>query len=219
MVHRDRRLVLPGAAPVCRGHEGGRSAERRPLPGGVRAVSPALQKAMDRAITLAPVIQVRNGTYRSYIPPISILRGPSIGQVGQIAMTDEDWPLQGLDAADSAADDIRVDGHLDVSEDVLALNPIQVHGGNRYQSADQKAKGKGPLFRGRLVLGRVSLRSWATVPWQRLSAPRRGFELPAAMGEQLRGIRRAHPGILFLEHLHEPVATDSSICSSRRTST
>src|ERR1019366_6972926 len=26
----------------------------------------ALQKAVDRAVTLAPVIQVRNGTYRSY---------------------------------------------------------------------------------------------------------------------------------------------------------
>ena len=77
---------------------------------------------------------MRNGTYRSYIPPILYVRGPSIGQVIQIAMTDEDWSLQVVDAAGvPAADDIRVDGHLDVCEDVLALNTTYLHGGNRYQ--------------------------------------------------------------------------------------
>ena len=44
----------------------------------------SLQKAVDRAITLAPVMKVRNGTYRSYIPPIFYIRGPSIGQVIQL---------------------------------------------------------------------------------------------------------------------------------------
>lgn len=104
----------------------------------------ALQKAMDRAITLSPVIRVRNGTYRSYIPPILYLRGPSIGQVTQIAMTDQDWPLQGLDAAGvPAADDVRVDGDLDVSEDVLALNTINIQGGNRYQLLTARRKERG----------------------------------------------------------------------------
>jgi hypothetical protein len=104
----------------------------------------ALQKAMDRAITLSPVIRVRNGTYRSYIPPIFYLRGPSIGQVTQIAMTDQDWPLQGLDASGvPAADDIRVDGDLDVSEDVMALNPTHIQGGNRYQLLTEKRKERG----------------------------------------------------------------------------
>ena len=104
----------------------------------------ALQKALDRAITLSPVMRVRNGTYRSYIPPILYLRGPSIGQVTQIAMTDQDWPLQGLDAAGlPAADDIRVDGDLDVSEDVLALNTTHIQGGNRYQLLTARRKERG----------------------------------------------------------------------------
>jgi len=99
---------------------------------------------VDRAITLSPVIQVRNGTYRSYIPPILYLRGSSIAQVTQIAMTDQDWSLQGLDAAGvPAADDIRVDGHLDVSEDVLALNTTHIVGGNRYQLLTARRKERG----------------------------------------------------------------------------
>jgi len=104
----------------------------------------ALQKALDRAITLSPVIRVRNGTYRSYIPPILYLRGPSIAQVTQIGMTDQDWSLQALDAAGvPAADDIRVDGHLDVCEDVLALNTTHIHGGNRYQVLTARRKERG----------------------------------------------------------------------------
>ena len=50
-----------------------------------RQYQKALRKAVDRAITLAPVMKMRNGTYRSYIPPIFYIRGPSIGQVVQIA--------------------------------------------------------------------------------------------------------------------------------------
>jgi hypothetical protein len=83
----------------------------------------ALRKALDRAITTAPVMKVRNGTYRSYIPPIFYVRGPSIGQVVQIAMTDDDWPLASIASAGiPAADDVRLDGYLDVDEDVLSLN-------------------------------------------------------------------------------------------------
>ena len=104
----------------------------------------ALQKAVDRAITLAPVMRVRNGTYRSYIPPIFYIRGPSIGQVNQIAMTDDDWPLALVDSAGiPAADDIRVDGHLDVCEDVLALNPVYVYGGNRFKFLTDKRRERG----------------------------------------------------------------------------
>jgi hypothetical protein len=104
----------------------------------------ALQKAVDRAITLSPVMLVRNGTYRSYIPPILYVRGPSIEQVVQIAMTDQDWSLQALDAAEvPAADDVRVDGHLDVCEDVLALATTHLHGGNRYSFLTGKRRARG----------------------------------------------------------------------------
>ena len=104
----------------------------------------ALQKAVDRAITLAPVMRVRNGTYRSYIPPILYTRGPSIGQVTQIAMTDDDWPLTLVDAAGvPAADDIRVDGHLDVCEDVLALTPTYLYSGDRFQFLAARRKETG----------------------------------------------------------------------------
>jgi hypothetical protein len=94
----------------------------------------ALERAVDQAITLAPVMRVRNGTYRSYIPPIFYTRGPSIGQVTQIAMTDDDWPLEMVDSAGiPAPDDARMDGHLDVYEDVLAFKPTYLYGGNRFQ--------------------------------------------------------------------------------------
>ena len=89
-------------------------------------------------------MQVRNGTYRSYIPPIFYIRGPSIGQVVQIAMTDDDWPLEVVDAAGiPAADDIRLDGHLDVCEDVLSLNPTYLCGGNRFQFLTEKRRERG----------------------------------------------------------------------------
>jgi hypothetical protein len=104
----------------------------------------ALRKAADRAITLAPVMPVRDGTYRSYIPPIFYIRGPSIGQVIQIAMTDDDWPLELVDAAGiPAPDDIRLDGHLDVCEDLLALKPTYLFGGNRFQFLTGKRRERG----------------------------------------------------------------------------
>ena len=144
----------------------------------------ALQKAMDRAITLSPVIRVRNGTYRSYIPPILYLRGPSIGQVTQIAMTDQDWPLQGLDAAGvPAADDVRVDGDLDVSEDVLALNTINIQGGNRYQLLTARRKERGLASADDWFWGGFAPQLRVQLPGQRLSAARRGVKLPPAMGE------------------------------------
>ena len=104
----------------------------------------ALRRAVTLAVTLAPVRQVRNGTYRSYIPPIFYIRGPSIGQVTQIAMTDDDWPLEMLDSAGiSIVDEACLDGHLDVCEDVLALNPTYLHGGNRFQFLTEHRRAKG----------------------------------------------------------------------------
>ena len=104
----------------------------------------SLQKAVERSIALAPVMKVSNGTYRSYIPPLFYVRGPSIGQVVQIAMTDQDWSLQALDAAEFLpADDPRVDGHLDVCEDVLALRASYVHGGNRYRLLTDRRRERG----------------------------------------------------------------------------
>jgi hypothetical protein len=104
----------------------------------------ALRKAVDRAITLAPVMSVRDGTYRSYIPPIFYFRGPSIGQVIQIAMTDDDWPLELVDAAGIPAfDDTRLDGHLDVCEDHLFLSPTFLFSGNRFQYLTGKRREKG----------------------------------------------------------------------------
>ena len=99
---------------------------------------------MDRAITLAPVMKVRNGTYRSYIPPIFYIRGPSIGQVVQIAMTDDDWPFELVASAGiPAADDIRLDGALDVMEDVLSLSTTYLFGGSRYQYLTGKRRERG----------------------------------------------------------------------------
>ena len=47
-----------------------------------------------------------------------------MGQATQIAMTDQDWPLNWAPRRWAAADDVRVDGGLDVSEDVLVLNTM-----------------------------------------------------------------------------------------------
>ncbi len=59
-------------------------------------------------------------------------------------MTDDDWPLQLVDSAGvPAADDIRVDGHLDVCEDVLALNPTYLYSGNRFQLLAGRRKERG----------------------------------------------------------------------------
>ena len=126
----------------------------------------ALQKAVDRAITLAPVMRVRNGTYRSYIPPIFYMRGPSIGQVTQIAMTDDDWPLELVDSAGvPAADDIRVDGHLDVCEDVLAQTPTYLYGGNRFQFLADHGERKEAYRPRKTGSGAVFRRNWATAIW------------------------------------------------------
>jgi hypothetical protein len=104
----------------------------------------AIRRAVDRAITLAPVMKVRSGTYRSYIPPVFYIRGPSIGQVVQLPMTDDDWSLEMVDSVGlSAADDVRLDGHLDVVEDVLSLAHTYLFGGNRFQYLADKRRERG----------------------------------------------------------------------------
>ena len=42
-----------------------------------------------------------------------------------------------------AVDDIRVDGHLDVCEDLLALNTTHIHGGNRFAFLTGKRRERG----------------------------------------------------------------------------
>ena len=107
----------------------------------------ALQQAVERAITLAPVMRVRSGEYRSYIPPILYIRGPSIGQVTQLGMTDLEWSLGMVDAAGTpSVDDVRVDGHLDVCEDVMEFKHTYLSGGDRFPffAAKRKEKGLSP---------------------------------------------------------------------------
>jgi len=59
-------------------------------------------------------------------------------------MTDDDWPLELVDSAGiPAADDVRLDGHLDVCEDVLALNPTHLFSGNRFQFFTEKRRERG----------------------------------------------------------------------------
>jgi hypothetical protein len=109
-----------------------------------RQYQQSLRKAVDRAITLAPVMKVRDGTYRSYIPPVFYIRGPSIGQVVQLPMTDDDWSVEMVASTGiPAADDVRLDGHLDVVEDVLSLAHTYLFGGNRYQYLTEKRRERG----------------------------------------------------------------------------
>jgi hypothetical protein len=104
----------------------------------------SLQKAVDRAITLSPVMRVRNGNYRSYIPPLLYTRGPSIGQVCQIAMTDDDWPLEVVDSAQiPGVHDVRLDGHLDVCEDVMTQTTTYLCGGDRHKFLCERRKERG----------------------------------------------------------------------------
>ena len=104
----------------------------------------ALQQAVDRSIALSPVIRVRNGEYRSYIPPLFYQRGPSIGQVTQLGMTDVEWSLGMVDAVSMpTAGDVRVDGHMDVCEDVMEFNHTYLSGGDRFPFFVNKRKERG----------------------------------------------------------------------------
>jgi len=103
--------VLSRITPLCRGHGASRPGQRGKYLEESRQYQESLRKAVDRAITLAPVMKVRGGTYRSYIPPVFYIRGPSIGQVVQLPMTDDDWSLEMVASVGiPAADDVRLDG-------------------------------------------------------------------------------------------------------------
>ena len=72
-----------------------------------------------------------------------------------IAMTDDDWSLELVDSAGiPAADDIRLDGHLDVCEDVLSLSSYVLVRRQSFPVPHRQTAGKRAVARGRLVLGR-----------------------------------------------------------------
>ncbi|OHB77050.1 MAG: hypothetical protein A2W31_02070 [Planctomycetes bacterium RBG_16_64_10] len=96
-----------------------------------------LRAAIDRSIVLAPVVAVRDGTYRSFVPFAPYVRGLAAGawgwrrcqgHVGAIY-----WDtVQSADPLISPAgllapDDVRVQGHLDVLEDRLLLENTKVN--------------------------------------------------------------------------------------------
>jgi hypothetical protein len=110
--------------------EGARMAEE------AEAYRKDLTAAIDRSITLTPVVPVRDGTYRSFIPFAPYVRGFASGawgwrrcqgHVGAIY-----WDtVQSADPLISPAgllppDDPRVQGHLDVLEDRLLLENDKV---------------------------------------------------------------------------------------------
>jgi hypothetical protein len=96
-----------------------------------------LAAAIDRSIALTPVVPVRDGTYRSFVPFAPYVRGFAAGawgwrrcqgHVGAIY-----WDtVQSADPLISPAgllspEDPRVQGHLDVLEDRLLLENTKVH--------------------------------------------------------------------------------------------
>jgi hypothetical protein len=111
--------------------------------GGARMAAEAeayrkdLLAAIDRSITLAPLVPVRDGTYRSFIPFAPYVRGFAAGawgwrrcqgHVGAIY-----WDtVQSADPLISPSGllsprDVRVQGHLDVLEDRLLLENMKVN--------------------------------------------------------------------------------------------
>lgn len=93
--------------------------------------------AIDRSITLTPVVPVRDGTYRSFIPCAPYVRGFASGAWGwrrcQGHVGALYWDtVQSADPLISPAGlldpaDPRVQGHLDVLEDRLLLENPKVH--------------------------------------------------------------------------------------------
>ncbi len=96
-----------------------------------------LRAAVDRSIALSPVVPVRDGTYHSVIPFACYVRGLATGALGlgcarsSVASGSHVGPLY-WDTVQSAAalvspagllpaDDVRVQGYLDVLEDRLLL--------------------------------------------------------------------------------------------------
>ena len=98
-----------------------------------------LLKAVERSIALSPVVAVRGGTYHSVIPPACYVRGLATGPWGWLrdGSGSHVGPLY-WDTVQSAAplistarllpaDDVRVQGYLDVLEDRLLLENPNVH--------------------------------------------------------------------------------------------
>lgn len=113
-------------------------AEGRRLMAEAEAYRQDLRTAVERTITLSPVVQVRDGTYHSVIPFACYVRGLSTGAWGW--MRDGSGrhvgPLYWETVQSAAAlispagllpaDDVRVQGYLDVLEDRLLLENEKV---------------------------------------------------------------------------------------------
>ena len=86
----------------------------------------SIQRAVDRSVTQSPVIRVRDGTYRRYIPPQPYLRGmcdqianPFGGAHAGTLVMDGDLGAVSLGLGVLGANDARLDETLDVLEDVI----------------------------------------------------------------------------------------------------
>ncbi|MBI3818921.1 MAG: hypothetical protein HY286_09550 [Planctomycetes bacterium] len=96
-----------------------------------------LLAAIDRSLILTPVVQVRDGTYRSFIPFAPYVRGFAAGAWGWLRCQGHVgaiyWDtVQSADPLVSPSGllsphDPRVQGHLDVLEDRLLLENTHVH--------------------------------------------------------------------------------------------
>jgi hypothetical protein len=122
-------------------------AEGARLTAAAEAYRQDLVAAIDRSIALTPVVAVRDGTYRSFIPFAPYVRGFAAGawgwrrcqgHVGAIY-----WDtVQSADPLISPAgllapDDVRVQGHLDVLEDRLLLENTKVNARTAGYTADR----------------------------------------------------------------------------------
>ena len=159
--------------------------------GGARLMAEAeayrqdLRAAVERSIALSPVVPVRDGTFHSVIPFACYVRGLSTGAWGwqRDGSGDHVGPLYWETVQSAAAlispagllsaDDVRVQGYLDVLEDRLLLE-------NRMSHAKQR----------RLVHGRLAISGRTGAHREHASGRRRHPGLPPLLPELLC---RRHP--------------------------
>ena len=185
------------AEMLARDRSGRRRAAWRPRP---RPIARTCVAAIDRSIALTPVVPVRDGTYRSFIPFAPYVRGFAAGawgwrrcqgHVGAIY-----WDtVQSADPLISPAGllsphDPRVQGHLDVLEDRLLLENEKVAG------ADAGLRSGEALVRARQLA--VSVRPGAAR--QHPPGGRRRAELPPLDAQPVCGGH--HAGRIHLPRAH-----------------
>jgi hypothetical protein len=95
--------------------------------------------AVERSVVLSPVVAVRDGTYRSFIPPVPNARGPiSLAWMWARKQSINHWDGIAWDISMGAmnllhpsrlltADDVRAQGHMDVLEDRFLLENRKVY--------------------------------------------------------------------------------------------